>query len=162
MASLDTIPSIYWIQLAWLDPLISFGTMLQALFAPDMLFAIYLPRHLVAAVPFPPLYRPLLHQVGAWYLFHTIVSGATPRVTRDRNVWKMLQVAMLAIDSCLLWDFYGIVAEQGRADPRAWKMGELAGVAYVACVWVLRLSFVVGVGLSRRTVTSDGGVKKQA
>ncbi|KAL8408642.1 hypothetical protein RB594_007186 [Gaeumannomyces avenae] len=123
MASLDTIPSIYWIQLAWLDPLLSFGTMLQALFAPDVLFAIYLPRHLVATVPFPPLYRPLLHHVGAWYLFHTIVSGATPRITRDRNVWKMLQAAMLSIDSCSYGTFMASLRSRAESTRERGRWG---------------------------------------
>ncbi|KAL8381896.1 hypothetical protein RB595_005918 [Gaeumannomyces hyphopodioides] len=160
MASLDTIPSIYWIQLTCVDPVLSVGTMLAALFAPDVLLTTFFPEHLVAAAPFPPLYRAILHQLGAWYLFHALVSGAALRATRDRAVWKISQAATLAVDSCILWDFYISILDQGRADPQTWTTGELAGVVYTVWVWVVRVAFLSDVGLSRRTAASDGAAKK--
>ncbi|KLU82154.1 hypothetical protein MAPG_01230 [Magnaporthiopsis poae ATCC 64411] len=161
MASLNAIPSIYWIQLACVDPILSFGTMFAAIFAPDVLLATFFPEHLITATPFPPLYHAILHQLGAWYLFHAILSGVALRATRDRNVWKISQAATLAVDTCILWDFYASVVHQGRIDPRAWTMGELAGVVYTVWVWVVRAAFLAGVGLPGTRDVGDGAAKKR-
>lgn len=135
--------------------------MLAAIFAPDLLLTAFIPEHLMAAAPFPPLYHAIVHQLGVWYLFQAILSGVALRVTRDRNVWKILQAATLLVDTCILWDVYVNAVHQGRTDPRTWPMGESAGVAFTVWVWVVRAAFLADVGLPAARDVGDGAAKKR-
>jgi hypothetical protein len=91
-------------------------------------------------------FNPLLHQISILYLFMGIIFPLLMRASRDPQVWRIVQAAILGVDVACIATMFVSLGTQGRL----WR--GLDSVKSGFTVWVagIRIAYLAGVGSGRQ------------
>jgi hypothetical protein len=126
-----------------LDPIFSATVPLGALFAPALSVKSFAPP---AALP-PSIEATVLLTILSGFfcaliLLEVYLLRARPN---DLAVWNSVQAGTLIVDVHLLYTLAKVLG----LDPRTWRVEEWANVVFTSWVAVLRIVFLMGVGIKR-------------
>lgn len=108
-----------------------------------------------------PAASAAMSQLAGMYLFHALCEALVLRATRDANAWRAMVVVMLVADAGQLYALKGLDggsdgggSGSGRVywDVGGWDVGGWVNVALVYVGIVVRMCFLMGVGLGRPTI----------
>ncbi|TKA83321.1 hypothetical protein B0A55_00631 [Friedmanniomyces simplex] len=142
------IPPFYRTFFTTLDPLIASTGFISALFFPEFLLATYSP-----SPTSPPTTETtqLLGILAGFYLsvvpLQVFLLRARPQ---DLTVWRALQFSLLITDVAICGAMARALSAQGRLDPSSWRLKESGSILITAGVGLLRVAFLLGLGLGRQ------------
>lgn len=108
-----------------------------------------------------PAASAAMSQLAGMYLFHALCEALVLRATRDANAWRAMVVVMLVADAGQLYALRGLGSgndggggDGGRVywDVGGWDVGGWVNVALAYVGVVVRMCFLMGVGLGRPTI----------
>ncbi|KAK1061150.1 hypothetical protein LTR12_004828 [Friedmanniomyces endolithicus] len=147
MAS-QRIPPFYRIFFTTVDPLIALTGFISALFFPNFLLSTYSPT---ATIPPAIETTQLLNILAGFYLsvvpLQIFLLRARPQ---DLTVWRALQFSVLIADVAVLGATATALSAQGRLQPSHWRLDEAGSVVVTAGVGLIRIAFLIGLGMGRR------------
>ncbi|KAF2735271.1 hypothetical protein EJ04DRAFT_563450 [Polyplosphaeria fusca] len=151
MPSTQPIPAFYRVFFTTIDPMIALGGGAYLnFFDPAVTITSVFP----ASHPWSdmtPSHTMLFHQLGGAFMQMAFLMIFLLRYTADVGVWKLFEAAILITDFTLFYSNYaGLVAqERWQMDKIRWE--EWSTFAITAFITVVRVLFLAGVGMGRRT-----------
>lgn len=113
-------------------------------FTPAFVTNAFVPSTLAPHNPYFDFYP---QQIGGSLLTIGILDVVLLRYTNDVTIWKILEVAVLLYDLALLWSNYEALKFQGRLSLGGLRVEDWGGIAITAQAAVVRVAFLMGVGL---------------
>jgi hypothetical protein len=142
------IPSFYRIWFTIVDPLLALVGVFSNLFAP----AATLSSHSPSYISPPATETTLLVDTVAGFLaglvfLQVVLLRARPS---DMTVWRALLASTLLVDIAMLGGSARALSSQGRTDRRVWRTEEWTHLPITAGVVVIRVAFLLGMGMGRQ------------
>jgi hypothetical protein len=142
------MPSFYRIWFTIVDPLLAFVGVFSNLFAPTATLNSYSPSYVSPSATETTL---LLETVAGFLAglvsLQVVLLRARPS---DMTVWRALQASTLLVDTAMLGGPARALSSQRRTDWRVWRTEEWTHLAITAGVVVIRVAFLLGVGIGRQ------------
>jgi hypothetical protein len=136
----------YVIFFTYIDPAISFLTVIVTLISPDLMVEAGID---LAVAPRNPDHDFLLYQCAMLYGLTGSLSAFLLRYTRDLGVWNILESAILCVDISIVVSLVVTLDHQGRLwDLALWRPMDWNNMVLVLVVIVLRSAFLAGVGVA--------------
>ena len=169
MASANTsqlrLPLAYTLWFIWIDPILSLLGAYGGLFEPYLLLLSFIPATIPnAAAPTEPLANPdismnpahtmIFNQLGGFFILTFTLSAFMLRATNDLTVWKFYQGAISLVDVIILVATAAEYSRQGRLSPLVWRSEDWFSVVVTGACALLRISFVLGIGLDKKRKTN--------
>lgn len=148
MAQPATIPRLYWYLFTWVDGLYSLLVAYIHFFAYEGPTREHFPQ-----LPDMPVeaFRPFFFPIGGGMLFVATIQLALLRHSSDIWTWKVVQFGHVMLDVSMLLSMVEILNHQPLVD---WQdiatTGAFHGLVLVSVRTIVRLFFLVGVGLGPR------------
>ncbi|KAH8885602.1 hypothetical protein GQ53DRAFT_350775 [Thozetella sp. PMI_491] len=136
--------SVYRIWFTWVDPLITWMTVVLALVNPDLVMDSALPDGVSLRNPDNDF---LLQQIAALFAFMGVITTFLLRASADIKVWNIVQAGILLVDVALLVILYITLGHHDRLDPATWRASDWANVLITVWVALLRSLFLMGIGV---------------
>lgn len=135
------IPAFYRAFFTIVDPLLCLWGAYMDFFTPDVVLSSHIPS------PSPDEgHRMILAQRGGLLLCLGFLSAMLLRYSKDIKVWHILEVGLLVSDGAYFWAAGGVLAEQGRLWPEAWRGEDWGSLGVTGVVTLVRLGFLARVG----------------
>lgn len=154
------IPRFYRIFFTWVDPLIALSGCYFDFFDRDTAILAFIPDSVRN-----PDHDAIFYQKGGLMLSILFLQLVLLRYTSDVGVWKIFQTAIVLSDFAMIAGQVNALLGQGRLLPlELWRDEEIASMAIVLVVTVMRCLFVAGVGLrgsSSSTSSNDSKGKAE-
>lgn len=147
MSSISVVPYAYTFFFRWLDPLTALYGVYLNFADPDQAV-----KSMAPASSYDANQVFLFHQAGGLALAVAVLAAVIPRYSKDLNIWRLFQFALLLSDFAGLSGIYFALQRQGRLSPADWTSDDKGcGFTYVGLT-VIRLLFVLGVGFGKPAV----------
>lgn len=144
--SRDRLPLPYWLWFLWIDPVLSLTGVYGGLFAPQLLLLSYIPADNPNVVP-NPAHAMIFNQLAGFFFLTFTLSTFMLRSTSDLVVWKYYHGAIAVVDVIICVATCLAFVDQGRLSPTMWRAEDWFGLLCTGMCAVLRVAFVLGVGL---------------
>ena len=142
------IPNIYRFWFTKLDPFLTVVGIYCNFFAPDFLLA-----GLNPAYKAPPSSETilLLDTGGAWFIAILILQlGLLRARPNDVLVWRYYAAAVGTVDTIVCGAVLRALAAQGRSGIETWRIEEWINLGSTGACAVVRLAFLLGIGVDER------------
>lgn len=159
------LPLAYTLWFTWIDPVLSLLGAYGGLSEPNLLLISYIP----ATIPNPtaptqllpnpnavvnPAHTMIFNQLAGFFILTFTLSAFMLRSTNDLSVWKFYQGAISVVDIIILAATAVEYSHQGRLAPDTWRPEDWFSVLVTAGCAVLRIAFVLGIGLNTKRKTN--------
>lgn len=148
MASTFSPPLLYRLFFMWVEP---FSTVVGAYYAHFQPTTYLHLTHAVSAPPsdalLPLSTRVVLSQLANLYFLFTLNEGLVLRSTRDIRVWRTVLFGLLIADFGHLYSAYPLGFDMYWSFWK-WNTIDWGNIAFVYCGALMRISFLLGLGLS--------------
>jgi len=144
----STLTAIYRFTFLWYEPIGCLSGVYANSFDPDRFLRVYVPD--AARNPAHDILHSFIS--GAMVSF-AIIQAVLLRYTDDVNVWKIVNVSMIAWEVCILYGCYTALASQGRLALGTWRMDDWMAVGLPTLVGMVRVLYVAGAGLDGSPTT---------
>lgn len=95
--------------------------------------------------------RLLLDALVGFFLFLAFLQAVLLRARpNDLGVWKILQAGTILVDVAMVLAFTRALSNTGRIDTSTWRSEEWSNIGINSAVGIVRIAFVLGVGLDRK------------
>ncbi|KAB5511693.1 hypothetical protein GE09DRAFT_639213 [Coniochaeta sp. 2T2.1] len=156
------VPLPYRAWFMYIDPVLSVMGVYGCFFDPSLILSSYIPT----TIPNPSSLKPggssisnpaavanpahhlVFAEMGGFLLLTIILSTFLLRYTRDLVVWKLYQGAISIVDVVILVATFQAYVDQGRLNPTTWRSEDWFSVLITGACAVLRIAFVLGVGVT--------------
>ncbi|KAK5115350.1 hypothetical protein LTR62_001550 [Meristemomyces frigidus] len=147
--STPTIPASYRIFFTTIDPLLALTGFISALFVPTAIVGTHLP---VSGQEPPAETTFLLQTLAGFYLALLVLEVYLLRVRpHDLTIWRALEFSLLLTDFFLVGATAKWLGAEGGLNPLFWGLGEVGAIALTAGLGVIRVLFIIGVGMRSGT-----------
>ncbi|KAF2130327.1 hypothetical protein P153DRAFT_288345 [Dothidotthia symphoricarpi CBS 119687] len=149
--STSPIPAFYYHFFTTLDPLISLSAIYMNFFSPEtILGSAFAPSSPWCTVT--PSHTMLMHQAGGAFAMFAFLMVFMLRATNDLKVWKYFEAGVLMTDGAAFWSLGNALASQRRLGVGEWRGEEWGTVVILVVVSVVRIAFLMGLGMEQRRV----------
>ena len=159
------LPLAYSLWFTWIDPALSLIGAYGGLLEPNLLLISYIPATIpnpaAADKPLPnpdavvnPAHTMIFNQLAGFFILTFLLSAFMLRSTNDLTIWKFYQGAISVVDIIILVATGLEYSQQGRLVPLTWRPEDWFSVLVTAGCAILRVSFVIGIGLDKKRKTN--------
>ncbi|KAK4952557.1 hypothetical protein LTR10_009363 [Elasticomyces elasticus] len=146
----SAIPPFYRTFFQTIDPTIASTGFITALGFPGFLLRTYSPT---ATVPPAVETTMVLDSLSGFYLSIIVLQVFLLRAKpEDLTVWRLLQFSILITDIVMCGGTARALNAQGRLNPADWRSEEAGSLAITVGVGLIRIAFLLGVGLQASVV----------
>ena len=137
------LPLFYRIIFLYVEPLAVTSGALQSFFTPAKFIHFLQPTPIAV----PKELQIVFSYLSATYLLLAWMEAVVLRCTSDQEVWRMIQLGIFLSD---VFHLYASVVALGLdrfCDPRKWRVEDRINLGLIAGNGVVRLMFILGVGI---------------
>lgn len=148
----NNIPTLYRLLFLYVEPFLAIGAAIQTHFAPKIFL-----NTMSQTSEYAPDNQVIYDQVAALYTLFAFNEAILLRLTNDIRVWKGVFIGIFICDILHLYASWASLGAEVFWNPGAWRVEEWANLGALWGLGVVRVAFLVGVGLRRK----DGRIKRK-